>query len=118
MQFSIKAAFFTLAVFLPLISAVAVEKRQCEPLLQSCSLNVECCSDLCLVGVSVVLFAVIAAPLVKPDFSDILCNHSSSALSCRYRYIDVYPNLIQCCRELVSVRAYYPVRTAGKVLTG
>lgn len=95
MQFSIKATFFALAVFLPLISAVAVEKRQCEPALQSCSLDLECCSDLCLIGVSVVLFAVTAALLVKPGFSNVFCNHSSSASSCRYRYIDVYPDLIQ-----------------------
>lgn len=86
MQFSIKATFFALAVFLPLISAVAVEKRQCEPLLQSCSLNLQCCSDLCELGVSVFSSAVIVL-LVKRCLSDALHIHFSSALS---RRVSIY----------------------------
>lgn len=89
MQFSIKATFFTLAIFLPLISAVAVEKRQCEPLLQSCSLNVECCSDLCELGVSVFLFMTTVL-LFEEGLPDALCIHLSSASSHEYRCIDVY----------------------------
>lgn len=82
MQFSIKSTFFALAVFLPLISAVAVEKRQCEPALQSCSLDLECCSNLCLIGVSVFSSAVIVL-LVKRCLSDALHIHFSSAFSRR-----------------------------------
>lgn len=65
MQFSIKTAFLALAVFLPLASAAALtEKRwgtaECKPLLQSCSVDSECCADLCVAGVSTLaLFSVI-----------------------------------------------------------
>lgn len=58
MQFSIKTAFFALAVFLPFASALAAEKRiECKPLLQSCAVDAECCADLCVAGVSSLLLS-------------------------------------------------------------
>lgn len=59
MQFSIKTAILALAVFVPFAAAAAEEKRwgtaECKPLLQSCAVNSECCGDLCVAGVSILL---------------------------------------------------------------
>lgn len=69
MQFSIKTAFLALAVFLPLASAAVLDEKrwgtgtggggggggsggsECKALLQSCSVNSDCCGDLCVAGV-------------------------------------------------------------------
>ncbi|EIM87166.1 uncharacterized protein STEHIDRAFT_120884 [Stereum hirsutum FP-91666 SS1] len=74
MQFSMKTAFFALAVFLPIASAASTKRDdttthlvntlqslniidsadvalgECKPLLQSCAVDSECCGDLCLLG--------------------------------------------------------------------
>lgn len=68
MQFSIKTAFFALAVFLPLASAAALEQRtediECKPILQSCAVDAECCADLCVAGVSVLSLSL-CYPIIR-----------------------------------------------------
>lgn len=74
MQFSIKTPFLALAVFLPLASAAALvdgKRQECQPLLQSCSVDSECCANLCVAGVSI--SAAILATAFYIDFMNQLC---------------------------------------------
>lgn len=55
MQFSVKSVLFALAIFLPIASAATLQERQvpeCRALLASCSVDSDCCGDLCTLGVS------------------------------------------------------------------
>lgn len=50
MHFSIKPVLFLLAIFLPLASTS--DAAECFPDASSCSVNSDCCGDLCVAGVS------------------------------------------------------------------
>lgn len=48
-------AFVTFAAAAPGPTTLE-ERHQCKPLLQSCDVNSECCADLCIAGVSIVIY--------------------------------------------------------------
>ena len=51
MQF-LKSTLVLVATFVAVAFAVPSKEPPCKPILQSCSANSECCSDLCSAGVS------------------------------------------------------------------
>ncbi|KIM84427.1 hypothetical protein PILCRDRAFT_817987 [Piloderma croceum F 1598] len=44
-------AFATFAAAAPTEDSVEAQSPKCKPLLQSCTVNSECCADLCVAGV-------------------------------------------------------------------
>ncbi|KZP29475.1 hypothetical protein FIBSPDRAFT_851477 [Athelia psychrophila] len=53
MQF-FKSTVFAALAFVAFAAAAPSEARECKPLLQSCSVDSECCSDGCLLGLCLV----------------------------------------------------------------